>query len=359
VTVASLPSASANNKDILRVVSDGMSASDCAAGGASSLALCISNGSVWVPLSGSGSIGYPSAGVAISSGSAWGTSLSVSSAPGANTIPETDGNGVLNVAAGFASTGPFKISGATQSKPAAPTSGSQLGWFDATNLLLQGENSSGTTVWTTVAPLSAATSHKWVQYIDQTGTQQFSQPACTDLSGVGAGCSMSTTAGGDLSGILPSPTVAKVNGNTPGGTCTNQFARSVDTSGRPTCTSIAAADLTATVIPATPVPAPGTSITLTAPRGYAICTNTCTVSVPAPTAGYEFCILNDDDVATAITLTALGSGAMYENSGRTGYGTPGTGTFTATAAAGNKVCIVGRDSAHYLTVSYSGTWTAN
>lgn len=154
-------------------------------------------------------------------------------------------------------------------------------------------------------------------------------------------------------------TVTKINGTTPGGTCTNQFARVISASGVPTCQSIAAADLTAAVIPVTPLITPGTSITLTAPRAYGVCTGTCTVTVPVPAAGYEFCVLNGDNVTTAITLSALGSSAMYENSARTAYGTAGTGTLVVSAAAANKVCLVGLDSTHYLTVSYNGTVTVN
>lgn len=40
-------------------------------------------------------------------------------------------------------------------------------------------------------------------------------------------------------------TVAKVNGNIPGGTCTNQFVRSLNSSAVPTCASIAGADMPA------------------------------------------------------------------------------------------------------------------
>jgi len=103
----------------------------------------------------------------------------------------------------------------------------------------------------------------------------------------------------------------------------------------------------------------GTSVTLTAPRQYFVCTGTCTITVPVPAAGYEFCVLNDDNVATVITMSAIGSSARYENTARTAYGTAGTGTFVSGGAVGDKVCLLGRDSTHYLTASFNGTWVAN
>lgn len=103
----------------------------------------------------------------------------------------------------------------------------------------------------------------------------------------------------------------------------------------------------------------GTSVTLSAPRQYFVCTSTCTITVPVPAAGYEFCVMNDDNINTVITLSAIGSSARYENTARSAYGTAGTGTFVSGGAVGDKVCLLGRDSTHYLTASFTGTWVAN
>ncbi len=105
--------------------------------------------------------------------------------------------------------------------------------------------------------------------------------------------------------------------------------------------------------------AAGTTHTLVGPREYWVCTGTCTVTPPVPVAGYEFCVLNDNNVATVITLAALGSSARYENTARTAYGTAGTGTMVSGAAAANKICLLGLDATHYLTISFNGTWTAS
>lgn len=140
------------------------------------------------------------------------------------------------------------------------------------------------------------------------------------------------------------------------GAAGNGFFKGANSSNVETMTfsAIAAADL-----PATPLTAGSGTVSLTGPREYYVCTTTCTVTPPAPVAGYEFCVMNDDNVSTVITMGALGSSAMYEDPARTAYGTAGTGTLVSGGAAGDKVCIVGLDSTHYLTVSSAGSWTAN
>lgn len=112
-----------------------------------------------------------------------------------------------------------------------------------------------------------------------------------------------------------------------------------------------------TKLPGTTVP--GTSVTLAGTSQIFVCTSTCTITVPAPSINVQYCVMNDDNVSTVITLSALGSSSRYENTARTAYGTAATGTFISGGAVGDAVCIVGRDTTHYLTVSHVGTWTAN
>lgn len=103
----------------------------------------------------------------------------------------------------------------------------------------------------------------------------------------------------------------------------------------------------------------GTSVTLTAPRQYFDCTSTCTVTVPVPVAGDEFCVSNNVGVSTVITLSAIGSSASYGRTDQTAYGTAGTGTLVSSGAIGDKVCIRGQDSTHYIVAAFSGVWTAS
>lgn len=111
-------------------------------------------------------------------------------------------------------------------------------------------------------------------------------------------------------------------------------------------------------VPATPTTT-GTNVTLTGPRAYYACTGTCTVTLPVPVAGYEFCIRNDDNISTVITLAALGSSARYELPARMSYGTAGTGTAVAGGSVTDQICLLGKDSTHYYVMSSTGTWTMN
>ena len=103
----------------------------------------------------------------------------------------------------------------------------------------------------------------------------------------------------------------------------------------------------------------GTSKTFSLGSGYFECTGTCTITMPVPAAGQQFCVRNANNVATVITFAAIGSSARYENTASTAYGTAGTGTLVSGGAVGDKVCLVGKDSTHYDIFSFNGTWTAN
>ena len=175
------------------------------------------------------------------------------------------------------------------------------------------------------------------------------------------------TANQIMSYPAPTSNVSQFAWITPGGTCTNQFVTVISAVLVPTCASVNLATMVTGTLPAANIGVVASvfnSGTITIPSGNSIlvgCTSTCSVPVPVPAAGYQICVKNDAGVSTAITLSALGSSAMYPKADDSGYGTAGTGTMVSTAAAGSKVCLFGRDSTHYElgAVSNSANWTVN
>lgn len=82
----------------------------------------------------------------------------------------------------------------------------------------------------------AAVTHKWLVSLSTSGIFTETQPACADLSTAAGGCSMSTTAGGDLSGTLPSPTVTNGSNITNSSIPNSGLANPSMTVGGATCT---------------------------------------------------------------------------------------------------------------------------
>jgi hypothetical protein len=114
--------------------------------------------------------------------------------------------------------------------------------------------------------------------------------------------------------------------------------------------------LNQTCIPAVRTNA-GTTYTQVTQSEIFICTAACTVTPIAPAAGnrgQQFCVQNDDNVASIITLAAI-PGVAYENTARTSYKAANT-TLASAGAIADQICIVARDSAHYNVFSFVGTW---
>lgn len=106
-----------------------------------------------------------------------------------------------------------------------------------------------------------------------------------------------------------------------------------------------------------PVPlSVGGTASISGSLGYYVCTTTCSITLPTPAAGAQFCIRNDSAVTTVITIVAITS-VQFEKTTYNGYGTVTTGTMVSGGALGDKICLVGRDATHYLVGSFVGTWT--
>lgn len=105
---------------------------------------------------------------------------------------------------------------------------------------------------------------------------------------------------------------------------------------------------------ATPTTLCTTSCTISGLRGYVSCQNACAVTLPTPAAGVEYCIYNDDNIATVITIAALTS-IQFENTSRLSFKTANTSIVSGGAAA-DLICFVGKDSTHYWTLSFNGNW---
>ena len=253
-----------------------------------------------------------------------------------------------------------------------PTAGNCASWLTATTLQDAGSVCGGgggggafstITAGTNTAALVMGTGGSLT--VSGTGSINATKINGTALSGLATGILKNTTATGvpSIAGsadILAACTTCVVASSP--GVGIAHFAGSTQTV-TSSAVNLASADVTgilpAASTPAVSFPAPAASTTLSGNSEIFVCTTTCSGTVPVPAAGVQYCVMNDDNVATVITLGAIGSSARYENTARTAYGTAGTGTFISGGAVKDSVCIVGRDATHYLTVSFNGTWTAN
>lgn len=100
----------------------------------------------------------------------------------------------------------------------------------------------------------------------------------------------------------------------------------------------------------------GTARTLANAAEIIVCTSTCTVTPPASaTAGQQFCVQNDNNVSTVITIAAV-SGVQYEVTARTSYKAANT-AIASSGAVGNQICYVAVSATKWNVFSYTGTWS--
>jgi hypothetical protein len=89
--------------------------------------------------------------------------------------------------------------------PGMPAAGKTSIYVDSTDKRLHDKNDAGAIGTTVVADTGAA--NNFLTAISAAGAVSKARPTCGNLSDSAGGCTMSTTAGGDLAGTFPSPTV--------------------------------------------------------------------------------------------------------------------------------------------------------
>jgi hypothetical protein len=124
---------------------------------------------------------------------------------------------------------------------------------------------------------------------------------------------------------------------------------------------VSASDLTTGTLPAAnmavvpTIVGSGTISTLAAPAGVVFCTATCAVTIPQAAAGNEFCVRNAPGVSTVITLNALAASNYYELINHSGWGTAAHSVVSGGAVT-DMICLHGYDATHYSVASFYGTW---
>jgi hypothetical protein len=133
---------------------------------------------------------------------------------------------------------PTTIYGTERGAPAASAPGGFICWWDNTNHVMTcNDNASGSNA-NMVTPLTSQAAHKWVSYVDNTGLQNSTQPACGDLSNSGTACQAATgTSGATVPLLNAANTFSALDAfsagvNLSGSTSPLQFGGSAGTSGQ-------------------------------------------------------------------------------------------------------------------------------
>jgi hypothetical protein len=310
------------------------------------------------PWGGGGSMIYPGAGIPISTGSAWGTSIGVGTLTNTYICTYTTASGVVcntnpatYQAAGSYLTAASTLDATKLSGNLPAISGALL-----TSLPTQvSDTAYDATTWdavTTIAPSKNAV-RDYLESFISVGTDGTRGIGITNNTSA-----FSTTTGNWFTSIANAPyfTVGATQylllysggalGTPSSGTLTNCTFPTLnqDTTG-----------LTAANVPAPTTTVSSGAISVTTKNTYVICTAACQVTIPVAAAGIQVCVRNAPGTTGAITLVNRAN-QYYELTTHAAWATVNQ-KLVSGGVATDSICVVGYDATHYATMSYTGTWT--